>query len=331
MKGETAMGDTRNVRGRFAPTPSGLLHVGNAGTGLLAWLQIRSRGGEVVMRMEDLDVPRCKPEWAERALEDLRWIGLDWDEGPDAGGDCGPYVQSRRGSIYEAALEELKRQGRLYPCFCSRADLLSLSRAPHGLASEGATYPGTCRGLSEAERAERAVLKTPSLRFAMPDAPVSFVDGIAGAVTYPAGAGGDFVVRRADGIVGYQLAVIVDDIEMGITHVLRGWDLLDSTPRQLLIAEALGRPAPTYAHAPLLLGPDGRRLAKRHGDISISALRESGVRPERLVGLLAWLYGFMDRPEPVKASELIPLFRESLIPHGSVQLPEDWRSICGAP
>ncbi|WP_276357990.1 tRNA glutamyl-Q(34) synthetase GluQRS [Cohnella caldifontis] len=324
------MGERSGIRGRFAPTPSGLLHVGNAGTALLAWLQVRSRGGEIAMRIEDLDAPRCKPEWAVRAMEDLRWLGLDWDEGPDIGGPRGPYEQSRRGTLYDAALGVLERQGYLYPCYCSRADLLSLAGAPHGLASEGAAYPGTCRGLSEAERFERAAAKTPSQRFAMPDKPVAFADGIAGEVVYPAGAGGDFVVKRADGIIGYQLAVTVDDGEMGITHVLRGWDLLDSTPRQLLLAEALGYPPPKYSHAPLMLGPDGNRLAKRHGDIAVSALRESGIRPEGLIGLLAWLYGLSDRPEPASASELIPLFREELIPHGSVRLPDDWRAICEA-
>lgn len=323
------MAERGTMRGRFAPTPSGLLHLGNAGTSLLAWLQVRSQGGEIVMRMEDLDRPRCKSEWAVQALEDMRWLGLDWDEGPDVGGPRGPYEQSRREALYEEALRRLDRQGMLYPCYCSRADLLTLGQAPHGLHAEGPVYPGTCRHLSPAERAEREKAKLPSQRFAMPDKAIAFTDGIAGPMVYPAGAGGDFVVKRADGIIGYQLAVVVDDGEMGITHVLRGWDLLDSTPRQLLLAEALGYPAPRYAHAPLMLGPDGKRLAKRHGDIALSVLRASGVRPESLLGLLAWLYRLIDRPEPVKAAELIPLFREERIPHGSVTLPDDWLALAG--
>lgn len=281
------------------------------------------------MRIEDIDVPRCKPEWAERSLQDMRWLGLDWDEGPDAGGACGPYEQSKRGKWYEEALERLVTEERLYPCYCSRADLLAAASAPHGLQAEGPTYPGTCRGLSAEERREREARKTPSLRFIMPNKPVSFTDGIAGLQTFEAGAGGDFVVKRADGIVGYQLAVVVDDDAMGITDVLRGWDLLDSTPRQLMLAEALGAWAPRYAHAPLLLGPDGNRLAKRHGDIAIEVLRESGYRPEGIVGLLGWLYGLIDRPEPVCARELIPYFKLELIPHGSVTLPDDWRHLAG--
>lgn len=314
-------------RGRFAPTPSWLLHLGNAGTALLAWLQVRSRGGEIVMRIEDLDRPRCKPEWTERSLNDMKWLGLDWDEGPDAGGPFGPYEQSRRGSLYEEALGKLTEQGMLYRCYCSRADLLSLAGAPHGLTAEGPAYPGTCRALSAEERAQREREKTPSLRFAMPDRTTVFEDGIAGPVRFPPGAGGDFVVKRADGIVGYQLAVVVDDAAMGITDVLRGWDLLDSTPRQLMLFEALGEEAPRYAHAPLLLGPDGKRLAKRHGDIAVSALREEGVRAENVVGLLGWLYGLLDRPEPACAGELIGCFEPGRIPRESVSLPAEWRRI----
>ncbi|WP_123040583.1 tRNA glutamyl-Q(34) synthetase GluQRS [Cohnella candidum] len=312
------------MRGRFAPTPSGLLHLGNAGTALLAWLQIRSRGGQIVMRMEDLDLPRCKPEFAERALADMRWLGLDWDEGPDVGGPYVPYEQSRRGELYDAALDKLAREGHLYRCYCSRADLMSLGNAPHGLHSEGPAYPGTCRRLTEQEREAREAVKPPSWRFAMPEHGVEFVDGIAGPMAFAAGAGGDFVVKRADGIVGYQLAVVVDDAAMGITEVLRGWDLLDSTPRQLMLAEALGVEPPRYAHAPLMRGPDGNRLAKRHGDIAVSSLRESGLKPEAVVGLLGWLYGLLDRPEAVSAKELLPLFDLGRIPQESVTLPEDW-------
>ncbi|WP_135552952.1 tRNA glutamyl-Q(34) synthetase GluQRS [Paenibacillus cymbidii] len=296
------------IRGRFAPTPSGRLHVGNARTALLAWLQIRHAGGQIALRMEDIDKPRSRPELAEQIVRDMRWLGLDWDEGPDIGGPCGPYEQSERGSSYEAALARLVADGHVYPCYCSRAELAAVASAPHGLASEGPAYPGTCRKLTAGERAQRAAVKTPSLRFAMPDRTYSFDDLAAGRQQFAAGTGGDFIVRRADGIVAYQLAVVVDDAAMGITDVLRGWDLLDSTPRQLALYEALGLPAPRFAHVPLLCGPDGSRLAKRHDSLSLEALRGAGIAPERIVGWLAHVSGLLDRPEPIAASELIAGF-----------------------
>ncbi|HWI51561.1 MAG TPA: glutamate--tRNA ligase family protein, partial [Symbiobacteriaceae bacterium] len=200
------------IRGRFAPTPSGQMHIGNARTALLAWLQARHAGGQFVLRMEDIDKPRSRPELARQILSDLRWLGLDWDEGPDVGGPYGSYVQSERSDLYEAALAKLTADGWLYPCYCSRAELLAIASAPHGLAEEGPRYPGTCRRLTPLEQTERSSRgKVPSLRFAMPDEAVSFTDGIAGPQTAEPGAGGDFVVRRADGIIGYQLAVVVDD------------------------------------------------------------------------------------------------------------------------
>ncbi|PLT46099.1 tRNA glutamyl-Q(34) synthetase GluQRS [Paenibacillus sp. FSL W8-1187] len=310
--------------GRFAPTPSGLMHLGNARTALLAWLQIRRLGGSFLLRMEDIDGPRSRPDYAEAALRDLRWLGLDWDEGPDSGGPRGPYTQSERLPLYEEALERLRAQGLLYPCYCSRAELAAVASAPHGLASEGPAYPGTCRCLSEEERQERARRKQPSLRFAVPpERIVRFDDEVAGPQETAPGAGGDFVVRRADGIFSYQLAVAVDDAAMGVTHVLRGSDLLDSTPRQLLLLEALGHAAPRYAHVPLLMGPDGKRLAKRHGGISLQALREAGVRPERVVGLLARWSGLLERAEPVMPSELIEAARERPLPLEPVVVREE--------
>ncbi|MBD3918350.1 tRNA glutamyl-Q(34) synthetase GluQRS [Paenibacillus sp. PR3] len=296
------------IRGRFAPTPSGLMHIGNARTALLSWLQIRSAGGQFILRIEDIDKPRSKPHYAEQALSDLRWLGLDWDEGPDIGGSYSPYVQSEREEQYEAALQLLLEQDKLYPCFCSRADLQAIASAPHGLSSEGPAYPGLCRHLTPSEREERGAAKQPSLRFAMPDHPISYVDEAAGPQTFESGAGGDFVVKRADGIISYQLAVVVDDAAMGITDVLRGYDLLDSTPRQLLLYEALGLTPPRFAHVPLLLGPDGNRLAKRHGAISLASIRESGLPPELIVGALAAWSGLHDRTEPIAAQELISSF-----------------------
>lgn len=294
------------LRGRFAPTPSGAMHIGNAGTALLAWLAVRNEGGAFILRMEDLDGPRSKPQYAAGILEDLQWLGLDWDEGPDVGGPYGPYNQSERREWYEDAFRRLERAGWLYPCFCSRKDLLQLASAPHGRASEGPVYPGFCRELSEAERAEKARVKTPSFRFRLPERTIAFRDLIMGEQSFPPGFGGDFVVKRADGIMSYQLAVVVDDGAMGVTQVVRGSDLLDSTPRQILLYEALDLPIPQFAHVPLLFGPDGKRLAKRHGSmIGLSNLRKAGVKPEAVVGTLAYLYGWLDRPEPVRARELI--------------------------
>ncbi|WP_275262658.1 tRNA glutamyl-Q(34) synthetase GluQRS [Paenibacillus tepidiphilus] len=298
----------KKVRGRFAPSPSGYMHIGNALAALLAWLQIRRQSGSLVLRIEDIDSARCRPEFTLAVMDDLRWLGLDWDEGPDVGGPFGPYVQSERQELYREALEQLSAGGQLYPCYCSRQDILAAAAAPHGLASEGPVYPGTCRSLSAAEAAERSSRKTPSLRFGVPDREVRFTDGVAGVRSVNAADGGDFIVRRADGIFSYQLAVVVDDGLMGITHVLRGADLLDSTPRQLLLYEALGYEPPSFAHVPLMMGPDGRRLAKRHGGITLAELRAAGAAPADITGWLAWIAGLLPEPEPLPAAALIPLF-----------------------
>ncbi|PWW06510.1 glutamyl-tRNA synthetase [Paenibacillus cellulosilyticus] len=301
-------------RGRFAPTPSGLMHIGNARTALLSWLQIRSADGQFILRIEDIDKPRSRPHYAKQAIDDLRWLGLDWDEGPDVGGPYAPYVQSEREEQYEAALQQLLDQDKLYPCFCSRAELQAIASAPHGLSAEGPAYPGLCRHLTSAEREERTAVKQPSLRFAMPEQPVAYMDEAAGLQKFASGAGGDFVVKRADGIISYQLAVVVDDAAMGITDVLRGYDLLDSTPRQLLLYEALGLAPPRFAHVPLMLGSDGNRLAKRHGAISLASIRERGLLPELIVGALASWSGLHDRTEPIAARELIKSFDLNNVP-----------------
>lgn len=297
------------MRGRYAPTPSGPLHIGNVGTALLAWLQVRSAGGTFILRMEDLDAPRSKKEYADQILADLKWLGIDWDEGPEVGGPFAPYGQSARYDKYSKAFDQLQEDGWLYPCFCSRKDLRQIASAPHGRQSEGAVYPGICRHLSAEERKEKAKAKPPAYRFAVPDTELTFVDGVMGRQTFPAGFGGDFVVKRADAIFSYQLAVVVDDALMKITDVLRGADLLDSTPRQIFLYEALGYPIPRFAHVPLFYGPDGHRLSKRHGErVTIPALRDEGVKPEVIVGVLAYLYRLIDQPEPVKASELVQTF-----------------------
>ncbi|MFC5531200.1 tRNA glutamyl-Q(34) synthetase GluQRS [Cohnella yongneupensis] len=296
-------------RGRFAPTPSGLLHIGNAFTALSAWLQMRQAGGEFVLRVEDIDTARSRADLAERQLEDLQWLGIDWDEGPRKGGAYAPYEQSGRMPLYEAALDRLSQNGRIYPCYCSRSDLARVASAPHGLSSEGGAYPGLCRELSEEERREKAALKPPATRFMMAQRPVTFSDGWAGEVTFADDAVSDFVVKRADGMYSYQLAVTVDDAAMGITDVLRGADLLDSTPRQLALYEALGLTAPSFTHVPLLVDANGERLSKRDHSITLSSLRDSGMTPEQLVGVLACAAGWIDRPTPLAPADLIPHFR----------------------
>lgn len=317
-------------RGRFAPTPSGLLHIGNAFTALAAWLQIRQAGGEFVLRIEDIDKARSRRAYAEQQQQDLLWLGIDWDEGPLVGGPCAPYEQSRRERLYEEALDRLQQAGRLYPCFCSRSELAQIGSAPHGLASEGAGYPGTCRTLSAEERLAQAAKKAPALRFTMPPHALPFHDALAGPQACPGEAPGDFVVKRADGMFSYQLAVTVDDAAMGITDVLRGADLLDSTPRQLALYEALGLKAPDFAHVPLLVDASGRRLAKRDDALTLAALREAGTAPERLLGALAHLAGWIDRPEPVTARELIPAFGPVRPANGALVVSEQFRRLIGA-
>ncbi|CAM2885029.1 tRNA glutamyl-Q(34) synthetase GluQRS [Paenibacillus sediminis] len=300
-------------RGRFAPTPSGMIHLGNARTALLAWLQMRAVRGEFILRVEDIDIHRSKPHIAEQIIDDLYWLGIDWDEGPDVGGSYGPYRQSERQHLYEQALLKLSQGQYLYPCYCSRAQLLSVASAPHGIASEGPAYNGQCRSLTTEQRLVKAADKVPSLRFKTPEGNISFADQIAGLQSFSASYGGDFIVKRADGIISYQLAVVVDDAAMGITDVLRGWDLLDSTPRQLLLYKALGLNAPSFAHVPLLYGPDGQRLAKRHGAIALHSIRAQGISPEKVVGYLAYMSGLIPKPEPVKASELIEHFEPKAV------------------
>ena len=292
---------SRPYRGRLAPSPTGQLHLGHARTYLVAWLRARAAAGSIVMRMEDLDGPRVVPGAAEAIAGDLNWLGLDWDEGPAAGGPTGPYVQSERGDRYERALDALRAGGLTYPCTCSRKEIAAHASAPHGVRDLGVRYPGTCRDAPP--RSDRAA----STRFRMPEPPPSFEDGLHGRVDASAW-GGDFVLRRADGTWSYQLAVVVDDSEMGITEVVRGDDLLPSTPRQIALFRALGRPVPRFYHLPLVLGPDGERLSKRHGAVAIADHREAGLRPTQIVGWLAATLGLAPRGAERTPGDLLTTF-----------------------
>ncbi len=309
------------TRGRFAPSPTGSLHLGNARTALLSWLAARAAGGAYVMRVEDLDGPRVRPGLEGRILAELRWLGLDWDEGPDVGGPAGPYRQSERASGYAAALERLRAEGRVYPCFCSRTEIAAASRAPHGPGDDGPRYPGACRALAPEEARSRARTRRPAWRFRVQPGTVVFEDGVHGRCAFDVDrAVGDFVVERADGIAAYQLAVVVDDAAMGITDVVRGDDLLSSTARQLLLYRALGLEAPRFAHVPLVAGDGGERLAKRHGAPSIGAFMEGGADPRAVVGLLANLSGLAPEGARVAPRELIEGFDLARVPRGPVAL-----------
>jgi glutamyl-tRNA synthetase len=297
------------------------MHLGNARTALLAWLDVRSRKGALAMRVEDLDGPRVRPGLEARILGELRWLGLDWDEGPDVGGPHGPYRQSERGARYAGALGRLRESGLAYPCFCSRAEISEVAQAPHA-SDEGPRYPGTCRDLSAAERAARGARRPPAWRFRVPEGIVSFEDRIHGTCAYDVAATvGDFVVARADGVPAYQLAVAVDDAAMEVTDVLRGDDLLPSTARQLLLYRALGLPEPRFAHVPLVVGADGERLAKRHGALSVGELRERGDDPAAVVGLLAASAGLVPPGARVLPGDLVAVFRLDAVPRTSARLP----------
>ena len=304
------------VRGRYAPSPTGALHLGNLRTALLAWLLARSAGGGFILRMEDLDLPRVRPGAAQQILDDLRWLGLDWDEGPDVGGPYGPYTQSARQAIYLGELARLRSLGLLYPCYCTRAELHasaahgSIASAPHA-GDQPPRYPGTCRALTERERrAREAAGRRPSLRFRVPDAPISFDDRIAGPQTERVGeTTGDFIVRRSDGLIAYNLAVVVDDALMAITQVARGSDLLAVTAPQRALALALGYPPPTdYAHLPLATDAMGARLAKRDAAAGVAALRARGVSSEQVVGALAASVGLWQAGEPATPRALLAAF-----------------------
>ncbi len=278
--------------GRFAPTPSGRMHMGNVFAGLIAWLSAKSRGGSMLLRMEDLDTLRTSAEFAEILRKDLLWLGLNWDEETPA--------QSLRSEIYTRYFEKMADLGLLYPCYCTRSQLHNVN-APH-LSDGTYVYPGTCRNLSSEE--QKAFGRNPAWRVMVPDKLWTVNDRVQGTYTENLATDcGDFVVRRADGVFVYQLAVTVDDGEFGVTEVVRGMDLLSSAPRQMYLQELFGFAHPEYGHVPMLMAPDGRRLSKRDKDMDLGYLQEH-VKPESLLGLLAFSAGLIDRLIPISAREL---------------------------
>ena len=295
--------------GRFAPTPSGRMHLGNVFAALLAWLSVRSQGGTFILRMEDLDTQRTSNEYADMLREDIQWLGLDWDiETPP---------QSKRSNAYEKYFQLLAQRNLLYPCYCTRSQLHSVN-APH--MSDGTyVYPGTCRN-----RKDKPADRKPAWRVMVPDRIWKIEDLVQGAYEENLLRDcGDFVVRRADGVFVYQLAVTVDDGESGVTEVVRGTDLIGSAPRQMYLQELFGFSHPTYAHVPMLLAPDGRRLSKRDRDMDLGELRKR-MTAEELLGTLAYTAGIVDKQQSIGAKDLAGLFcwkkvkRESLYLDGSV-------------
>ena len=285
--------------------------MGNARSALLAWLSVRSRGGSFLWRLEDLDPPRALAGAAEQALDDLAWLGLDWDEGPDVGGKFGPYEQSKRSDFYDQALRHLAEQGRLFPCRLSRKDLRALATAPHG--PSGAPYPASLRPTDLPANWQHDFFQDnapdAALRFRVHDQPVRYLDRLHGErVERVSETVGDFVLKRRDGLYAYQLAVVVDDLAMGVDEVVRGVDLIDSTARQIQLIEALGGDEPTWVHVPLIVDQHGEKLSKRHQSLTLASLREVGVEPDRLTGYLAWSAGLLDEDRPINAKALIEDF-----------------------
>ena len=291
----------KKLVGRFAPTPSGRMHLGNVFAALMSWLSPKSQGGDWILRMEDLDTLRTKTEYAELLRDDLKWLGLYWDE------ETAP--QSERSDVYDRYFENLREKGLLFPCYCTRSQLHNVN-APH-LSDGTYVYAGTCRNLTEEQRA--AQKRLPSWRVMVPDREFRFTDLVQGDYRENLSTDcGDFVVRRADGVYVYQLAVTVDDGEAGVNEVVRGWDLLSSAPRQMYLQELFGFEHPRYAHIPMLMAPEGRRLSKRDQDLDMGALR-TRLKPEQLIGVLAHAAGLTETAAPISAMELATVFDWSKI------------------
>lgn len=305
--------ENRQIVGRFAPTPSGKMHLGNLFAALLAWLSVRSQGGKMILRMEDLDVERCRETYADAIRRDLLELGLDWDE------ETQP--QSGRSEIYQCYFAQLEENGLLYPCYCTRSQLHAIG-APH--SSDGTyVYPGTCRNLTPEQR--KSYGRSPAWRVRVPDETVAFQDGVQGDYAENLLHDcGDFVVRRADGIFVYQLAVVVDDGLSGVSEVVRGADLLGSVARQTYLQRLFGFAKPAYYHIPMALAPDGRRLSKRDGDLSLAALLQK-MPKEKLLGFLGFAAGLLQKPEAISAEELTKAFSWEKVARIAKENPEGLR------
>lgn len=300
------------VVGRFAPTPSGRLHLGNMLCAMLAYLSVRSQGGRFLLRIEDIDIPRCPERLTRQAISDLEWLGFTWDEEP--------LIQSQRSEIYQRHLDMLTEKGLTYPCFCTRAQLHA-SVAPN-LGDTQFIYAGTCANLTAEEAELRARDRSPAIRLRVPDRDVAFTDGHCGPWQENLARDcGDFILRRSDGLWGYQLAVVVDDALSGVNEVVRGRDILSATPRQIYLLEQLGYPIPRYAHIPLLVDSQGRRLAKRDRDLDLTALSQR-FTPEEILGMLASSAGLMDEWRPITLEALIPLFDWRKVKTEDLRLPD---------
>jgi glutamyl-tRNA synthetase len=309
--------------GRLAPSPTGGLHLGHARSFLIAWLAARRDGGRVILRIEDLDTSRVRAEARASTLLDLRWLGLDWDEGPDIGGPSAPYVQSERMTLYEQALARLKADERVYPCTCTRAEIERAASAPHS-EDEGPSYPGTCAHRSACD-ADRLGDRPFAWRYRVPEHSIAWEDLFIGRVEIePSRSGGDFIVARNGVGPAYQLAVVTDDAAMGVNQVVRGSDLVPSTPRQILLYRALGHHEPTFGHVPLAVTPDGRRLAKRDGSMKLGNLRDAGIDPRKLVSALLRSCGWGAEHGLALPRDAIERFARSQLPREPWILTPEW-------
>ena len=302
--------------GRFAPTPSGRLHLGNILCAMLAYLSVRSKGGRFLLRIEDVDIPRCPRSLARQCIDDLRWLGFTWDEEP--------LYQSDRSDVYRDVLDRLTDAGHTYPCFCTRAQLMSLA-APN-LGDTQVIYQRTCANLTAEEAVEKAKTRAPAIRLRVPDEEITFTDGLFGRQRENLARDcGDFILRRSDGLYGYQLAVVVDDAISGVTEIVRGRDILSATPRQLHLQRLLGYDTPNYIHIPLLVDHQGRRLAKRDKDLDLTALAQR-FTPEDILGMLAYSAGLLEEVRPMTLEALIPLFDWQKVRTDDLRLPDMQKS-----
>ena len=311
----------REIKGRFAPTPSGNMHVGNAFCYLLAWLSARAQGGKLVLRFEDADRLRMRPEAIAQTYSDLEWLGLDWDDGPASGEDGGDYFQSCRTAVYDRAFEDLRARGLVYPCFCSRQDV-RLAAAPHA-EDRAPVYPGTCRNLTDAEITARMKKRAPAWRLRVPDETVCFTDRLRGEQRFAlARELGDFPIRRADGVYCYQFTTALDDALMGVSEVVRSNDLLSSTPWQIAVQRLFGYEPPDFVHIPMLLDEEGKRMAKRDFSLSLRELRQH-CGPEDVIGRLAFLAQLRADASPCRAEDLLADFAWDKLPRSDLVTPAD--------